>query len=269
MNNAKIGYGQFHPEFGNRVANLGKVSEFTEKGKDADLIVFTELAVSGYDFRDRDELFSLAEPFEDGPTSTTLLELAEKFDTTLVIGYPEIDGDNLYNSCMLVTPDGRKYNYRKIHLFSRETIIFTPGDSPPPVIDTPAGKVGLMICFDWIYPETARLLGLGGAQIIAHPSNLVLQFCQRAMYARSIENGVFSITANRIGTEDRTDRSLTFTGSSQVLDPKGNTLVQAPTDSDHLGIVEVDLSMADNKFLTEHNHIFEGRRTQLYGDLVK
>ncbi|MDP8205616.1 MAG: nitrilase-related carbon-nitrogen hydrolase [Candidatus Electryonea clarkiae] len=268
MNRVKIGYAQFCPEFGNRVANLAKVQKMVKDGGNADLLVFAELGVSGYDFRDREELISLAEPFDGGPTSLALIELAEEYSISLIIGYPEVSGEKVYNSCMLVTPDGKKYNYRKTHLFSRETLIFDAGDAPPPVISTPAGKIGLMICFDWVYPEIARLLTLAGAQIIAHPSNLVLQFCQKAMFARSVENGVFTITANRIGTEDRAGRSLTFTGASQVLDPKGNILAQAPDDEEHLAIIEVDLSRADDKFLTEHNHLLEGRRVDLYSGLV-
>ncbi len=264
----RIGYAQFAPEFGEGDLNRKVITRFTEAAKAADLLVFPELCVSGYDFKDKDELADLAEPFESGPTSRTALELAEKYHITLVVGYPERDGDALYNSCLLAQPGGKIANYRKIQLFSRETLIFTPGDTPPPVIDTPAGKVGLMICFDWVYPEIARLLAVKGAQILAHPSNLVLQYCQRAMFARSVENGVFSITCNRYGTEERTDRSLTFTGYSQILDPEGKLLMQARSDEHHVGVVEVDLAQADDKRMTEHNHLMEGRRTDLYGGLI-
>lgn len=262
-----IGYAQFEPRFGNRMANYAAIKHLAEEGKAADLLVFPELCVSGYDFRDREELASLAEPFEQGPTSLVSKELAETHQTTIVIGYPESAGTHIYNSCVLATPDGTLANYRKPHLFSRESRIFTPGDAPPPVIDTPAGKVGLMICLDWLFPEAARILALNGAQIIAHPSNLVLPHCQQAMVTRSLENGVFSITANRIGTEERTDRSLTFTGASQVLGPRGERLASAPTDAEHLGLAEVDVAKADDKMITEENHLLGDRRPELYGRL--
>ena len=146
--------------------------------------------------------------------------------------------------------------------------MFVRGDAPPPVVETPAGRVGVMICFDWAFPEAARILALAGAQIIAHPSNLVLQFCQRAMFARSVENAVYSITANRIGTESRVERTLTFTGASQVLSPKGELLAQAPTDAECVAVVTADITRADNKRMTEYNDLFADRRVDLYRTLL-
>lgn len=264
----RIGFAQFEPKFGERGENLQAIERLAAVGTDADLLVFPELAVSGYEFRDRGELAALAESFGDGPTSVLARDLAAKHDTTLVIGYPERDGDRLYNSCLLSAPDGRLVNYRKMHLFSRETKLFNPGDAPPPVIETPSGRVGMMICFDWVFPEAARMLGLAGAQIIAHPSNLVLLLCQRAMFARSVENRVYSITANRIGTEVRAGRSLTFTGSSQVLGPKGDLLAQGPPDAECVTTAVVDISLADDKHITELNDLYADRRVELYTTLL-
>ncbi len=262
-----IGYAQFSPVFGDREASHAIIRLMAEQAKNADLLVYPELCSSGYDFRDRDELATMAEPVETGPTSQLARELAETFETTIVIGYPEQAGDQFYNSCLLATPDGSLTNYRKLHLFSRESRIFTPGDAPPPVVSTPAGRVGLMICLDWLFPEVARHLALAGAQIIAHPSNLVLSHCQQVMFARSMENGVFSITANRWGTEARTDRTLTFTGASQVLDNRGRQLVSAPADVRHLGLVCANVELADNKMITENNHLLDDRRTDIFQGL--
>ena len=264
-----IGFGQYLPVFGERETNFRTIERIVAQGAAADLLVLPELGGTGYEFRDRAEVASLAESFGEGPTSEVLRSLASGYNVTLVLGYPERAGDRFYNSCMLATPDGSLYNYRKIHLFSRETELFTPGDAPPPVIQTPAGRVGLMICFDWFFPETARLLALSGAQIIAHPSNLVLSYCQRAMFARSVENGVFSITANRIGTEERVaGRRLTFTGGSQILDPRGNTLASAPRDEEAVGLATVDVEASDNKQITPYNHLLGSRRVDLYGLLT-
>jgi len=262
-----IGYAQIRPRFGDREANHATIRRMAELGKHADLLVFPELCTSGYDFRDREELASLAEPFKTGPSSQLAKELAIQRRATIVIGYPEDAGDLFFNSCVLAMPDGGMANYRKLHLFSRESRIFAPGDGPPPVIDTPAGRVGLMICLDWLFPEAARVLALAGAQVIAHPSNLVMPHCQKAMVTRSLENGVFSITANRIGTESRTDRSLTFTGASQVIGPRGQRLISAPTDEEHLGLVEIDPATADDKMITEENHLLNDIRVccEYYG----
>jgi predicted amidohydrolase len=261
-----VGYAQFRPHFGETEANHATIRRMAEVGKHADLLVFPELCTSGYDFRDRDELASLAEPFETGPTSQLAKALAVQRRTTIVIGYPEQAGDQLFNSCVLALPDGSMTNYRKLHLFSRESRIFAPGDAAPPVIETPAGTVGLMICLDWLFPEAARVLALAGTQIIAHPSNLVLPHCQKAMVTRSLENGVYSITANRIGTESRTDRSLTFTGASQVIGPRGERLISAPSDEEHVGLVEIDPARADDKMITEENHLLEDRRLEIVSD---
>ena len=123
------------------------------------------------------------------------------------------------------------------------------------------------VCFDWLFPETARMLALKGAQIIAHPSNLVLDYCQKAMYCRCIENGVFAITANRIGTEDRAGRTLNFTGGSQVLDSEGETLVAAPSDTDCVESVEIDPWRADEKRIADSNDRLKDRRGEIYGIL--
>ncbi len=272
MPTSKIGYVQTHPVFGDRKINLREATRLVEEGvadgANADLLVFPELAVSGYEFRDREELLTLAEPFETGETSRLFKELANRHQTTLVIGYPELADDHIYNSCLLALPNGELVNYRKVQLFSREKELYTPGDKEPPVVETPAGRIGLMICFDWIFPEIARILTLKGAQIIAHPANLVLPYCQKAMYARSIENRVFTVTANRIGSENRIGRHLHFTGASQVLDPQGVTLLQAPTGLEIVSVVEINPEDADNKCMIPGNSLLQDRRVELYSRLL-
>ena len=263
-----IGYAQFLPVLGEVRKNLAFIERLAAEAVGADLLVFPELATSGYDFKDRAEAGRYAEVFGEGATSALALRLAAAHGMTIVIGYPERAGDRQYNSCLMALPDGALHNYRKIHLFSRETLLFDPGDALPPVIETPAGRIGLMICFDWVFPETARVLALAGAQIIAHPSNLVLPWCQRAMFCRCVENRVYAVTANRVGTETHAGRTLTFTGASQVVSPMGEYLVQAPVDGEHVGVARVDVSKADDKSITEFNNVWADRRTDLYGDVV-
>ena len=258
---------QFEVAFGDWSANAATIRQLLADSPEMDLLVLPELAFSGYDFVDRAELDDLSEPFGDGPTRAFLTALAAEQNMVVVAGYAERAPEGPYNAAMLVTPDGAAHNYRKIHLFNREQDVFLPGDAPPPVFDTPAGRIGLMICFDWFFPETARCLALAGAEIIAHPSNLVLPWCQQAMFARSIENGVFSITANRTGTESRTDRSLTFTGGSQILGARGETLAKASTDREELGWAMIDPAQARDKSIAERNDRFGDRRPALYGGL--
>lgn len=258
---------QYEVAFGDHAANVTTIRRLLTGAPDLDLLVLPELAFSGYDFRDRDELDALAESFRDGPTVALLRELARERGAVIVAGYAERAAEGCYNSAMLVCPDGTAHNYRKIHLFNREQDVFLPGDAPPAVVETPAGRIGMMICFDWFFPETARCLALAGAQIIAHPSNLVLPWCQRAMFARSLENAVHTITCNRIGTEARTDRSLTFTGGSQILNTKGETLASAPTDQESLTFAALDPTLADDKGIAGRNDLFGNRRVELYDQI--
>ncbi|MCP3978004.1 MAG: acyltransferase, partial [bacterium] len=118
--------------------------------------------------------------------------------------------------------------------------------------------------FDWAFPETARTLALRGADVVCHPSNLVLDHCQRVMLARSLENSVYSVTANRIGEERREHGSLRFTGQSQIVGPRGELLHAAGPDREELQVAEIDLSLARNKKLTPRNHLVRDRRPEFY-----
>lgn len=261
---ATVGYAQFQPQYADPEANRKTMTEIAAHAGRFDLLVFPELAVTGYELRDVVHARNLAEPFDGGPTAQWAQALARERSGCIVAGYAEAAEGATYNSCVLALPNGRIHNYRKIHLFSREKELFKPGNARPPVIDTPAGSVGLMICFDWIFPEVARSLALQGAQIIAHPSNLVLPYCQRAMYARSVENRVYTITANRIGTEDQAGRNLTFTGQSQILDPDGNTLASGPENDAKTELVTIDPQYAHDKSINEYNDLMADRRPGLY-----
>lgn len=257
--------GQFQPQFGNVQANLVRMSAMVEEAQ-ADLIVFPELCTSGYEFRDRHEAEALAlDP--GGAEFHWFREIAANDRAHLVFGFPERSHQSVFNSCALIEPNGRTTIYRKIHLFDREKNLFAPGDKPPKVIDTGVGRIGMMICFDWVFPEIARSLALQGAQIICHPSNLVLTYCQRAMFARSVENGVFTMTCNRIGSEARSNRTLTFTGASQILSNRGATLAQAAPDREEVIAATLHPLEAENKMLTANNHIFNDRREDLYAGL--
>ena len=177
-----------------------------------------------------------------------------------------------HNTAVLVGPNGLILTYRKTHLFWDEFDIFTPGDLGFPVVDLPAlgARVGIMICFDWVFPEATRLLALAGAEIVLHPSNLVLPYCQRAMVARSLENGVFTVTTNRIGTEQRTGKdALAFTGGSQILDTKGEKLAGFGAMEEGLALAEIDPAVAHDKMLTPRNDILGDRRPELYGPIVE
>ncbi len=259
----RVGYYQFCPEFGDVAGNLAQVEQALD-GADADLIVLPELAFTGYLFEDREELDSLAEMSLDSRTVSALTDLCRRNDFHLVTGFAERCDGKLYNSALVVGPNGLEHTYRKLHLFSAEKECFDPGDKPPAVVTIRGVRIGVMICFDWIFPETARSLALQGADVICHPANLVLTYCQDAMVTRCLENGLFAITANRTGKDTRPHGEITFTGQSQVMSPKGERLASSSADEEVLVIHEVDPATARTKTIAGNNDLIDDRRPELY-----
>ncbi len=256
---------QNNPEFGNIRSNLHQLMGLLPHG--CDLAVMPELCATGYQFRHRDELMDLAEVVapgaEPGPITTRLSDAASASGTTIIAGVAERSGDQLFNSAVLIRPDGSREVYRKIHLFMDEKKIFDAGDEGFSVVEACGVKVGMMVCFDWIFPEAARTLALKGAQIIAHPSNLVLPWCPEAMITRSLENRVFTMTANRIGRELRTDTPLEFIGLSQVVSPLGKRLAQLGSQDTGAAIATINITETD-KMITAANDLFADRRPEFY-----
>ncbi len=259
----KVGFFQFSPRWGRKDDNLERTIDAI-RGAEADLLVLPELFNTGYLFGNKEELKRSAEFIPDGPTFRRMTEAAARQNLNLVFGMAEREGEECYNSSVLITPGGDFWVYRKLHLFDREKLWFTPGNKELEVIDVGFAKIGMMICFDWIFPEVARILALKGAQVICHPSNLVLGYCQQAMTTRCIENGVFAITANRTGTEEREGAKLTFTGNSQVVDPKGNILKRVDSSGEGVWTVDVDPLLARDKRFTPRNDLLADRRIEFY-----
>jgi predicted amidohydrolase len=262
--NLRVGIVQPSPAFGEVEKNISMTLDLMSPHA-ADLWVLPELFASGYQFRSAGEARELAEPVPDGVTTQALAAYARKKNCFLIAGLPELAGECVYNAAVLVGPDGFVARYRKIHLFYEEVLHFAPGDLPFEVVDLGIAKVGMMICFDHLFPESARSLALQGAEIIAHPANLVLpDLAQRTMSVRALENGVFTITANRVGTEARTSESLTYTGQSQIVDPKGSPVICLSKTRVEAAVVDVDIAAAADKAITKHNHKLNDRRPHLY-----
>ena len=256
---------QNRPLFGDIRQNLHDLMGLLPPG--CDLAVLPELCATGYQFRNRDEVMDLAESVhpdtEPGPITTRLMEAARASGTTIVAGVAEREGDRAYNSAVLVRPDGNREIYRKLHLFMDEKRLFDPGDRPLGVFEACGVQVGMMVCFDWLFPEVARTLTLRGAQILAHPSNLVLPFAPEAMKTRCLENRVFALTANRVGRECRTDTPLEFIGLSQVMSPQGKKL--AALDRTEAGAAVAVIEMAEtDKMITAANDVLADRRPEFY-----
>ncbi len=258
----RIGVLQYSPIFGNKEGNHARVLEMLSGERDA-LIVLPELCFTGYVFKNKEELKELSEEI-NGPTVERLSEIARTNNLFLAFGIAEKVGERLYNSSFLLSPDGSVEVYRKAHLFNTEKLFFTPGDTGFPVFDVKLGRsrarIGLLVCFDWIFPEPWRILALKGAQIIAHSTNLVLPYCQDAAITRAIENRLFIATSNRTGEE----HGLRFTGISQIVSPKGKIMVRLGERIEGVWTVECDIEEANDKMVTERNDIIADRREDLY-----
>lgn len=263
----RIGYYQFRPLFGQIKKNLGKVITAL-KDIEADLIVLPELPFTGYYFADREETRILAEDPDDSSTVHSLKALCKERNLYLVTGFAERKRDKIFNSALLIGPEGLVHTYRKLHLFNEEKNWFDAGDTPLTLQAVRGARIGTMICFDWIFPEVARALAVQGAHIICHPSNLVLNYCQQTMLSRCLENSVFAITANRFGADKRPHGELKFTGKSQIVAPKGVLLHQAAAQREVLYTTEIDPQRAEDKNITALNQMMDDRRPEFYGDLV-
>jgi predicted amidohydrolase len=264
----RVGYFQFHPVFGNVQQNLEKIVN-TLRGVSADIIVLPELPFSGYYFRDRDEVKVLAEEVKGSSTVESLTKLCKEGDYYIVTGFSEKNADKYFNSSLLIGPDGVLHTYRKLHLFNEEKKWFDPGDIDLQVNEIRGIKIGMMICFDWIFPEVVRALAILGADVVCHPSNLVLGYCQQTMLSRCLENSVFAITANRFGADKRPHGEIVFTGKSQVVAPKGELLVRAAAKRTELSTVEIDIDLARDKMMTPLNDIIKDRRPEFYTNLCR
>lgn len=260
----KIGYIQFNPTFGKVDGNNKKIERFVSQNK-ADLLVLPELCNTGYMFKDKNELNQLAEKIPDGKTTKEWIRIAKENNVFLVGGLTEKDGPEFYDSSILVGPKGFIGKYRKTHLFLNEKKIFTPGNLGFNVFDTEIGKIGLMICFDYMFPEASRVLVLKGADIICNPVNLVSppSRVMTVMRARALENGVYAIAVNRTGEE----RGHTFQGGSEIIGPRMEALAQAG-DKEEVKVIEVDIKKARDKKYTEFNDLLKDRRPEFYQEII-
>ena len=211
----------------NRAAAAAAIAE--SAGHGADLVVLPELCDSGYVFTGEAEARALATPVAGNPTLREWQALAAQYRTTIAGGFCELGEDGLvYNSAAFVGPDEVLAVYRKAHLWDAEKLVFTPGDAPPPVVDLPFGRAGLMICYDLEFPEWVRLAALAGADLIAAPVNwpaMPVPAGERPcdvvrVQADACVNGVFIAVADRC----RVERGVSWVGGTVIVGPDGYPL---------------------------------------------
>jgi len=269
----RVAVAQIEPRLGENDSNLetclARLEQAVAAG--AELLVLPECAIPGYMFDSAEEALPFAEEIP-GPSTQALVDACRRLGAHVVCGLLERDGDLLYNSAVLVGPDGLVGSYRKTHLPFLGVDRFTaPGDELP-VYDTPLGRIGLEICYDLRFPEATRTLALKGAEIVAHPTNFPLAArvqTELITVARAAENRIFLLTANRVGKERRGE----FCGWSQIVDPYGRRLAEASETEEALLLAEIDVEQARDKDYVipgEYElYLFGDRRPELYGALVE
>ncbi len=260
----KVATLQMNIRFAEVKYNVERAIDFIRKSN-ARLIVLPELFNTGYMFDSPEEIFAFSE-LTDGFTIKSLSLIAKEKDCYIAGGFAEKEGNNVYNSAFLIGPEGLLGIYRKIHLFRDEKKVFKSGNLPLKLYNIDDFNIGLMICFDWLFPEISRSYALMGADIICHSANLVLPYCPDSLVTRALENRVFFILSNRIGKETMGERTLKFIGKSEIVAPDGDILIRAGSDTEGIFEVEINPLMARDKNMTPLNNIFEDRRCDLYSD---
>ena len=239
----------------------------------ARIAVFPECAVTGYCFESAAEALPFAEPVP-GPSIERMSAACRETGSFAVFGLLEAVGSKIYNACVLVGPDGLAGKYRKVHIpwIGADTFT-TPGDLPFEAFEAGPVRVGMHICYDGSFPESARLLALAGADLIALPTNWPPGAdCTASCVgnARALENHVYFMAVNRVGTE----RGFRFIGRSRICHPTGETLAEATGDGEQILYAEVDTEIARRKHLVRvpgRHEIdrFADRRPDMYGKLVE
>ncbi|MBE18761.1 MAG: acyltransferase [Thaumarchaeota archaeon] len=259
-----LSFVQFSPKFGDVESNLKTAYHLINKAEPG-IIVLPELMNTGYNFKNISEVANLSESARYGNTSKILNKMSFDLKSTIIAGFCERSNNRYYNSAMVLSKGKFLGVYRKIHLFYREKLWFTTGNLGFKIFEVDNIKLGVMICSDWIWPESARTLALKGADVIAHPANLILKrLCQQTMPVRCFENQVYAVTANRIGKETRGSESFTYTGQSQIVAPDMKILTRANSNGNSVRSVKVNVFRSRNKNIHKRNNIIFDRQKQYY-----
>lgn len=268
--------------------NIKKADKFVREAaaKGAKLILLPELFERQYFCQERRyDYYQFAMPVDENPAVKHFMKLAKQLGIVLPISFYEKDGNVLYNSIAMIDADGSLMGvYRKTHIpddhFYQEKFYFTPGNTGFKVWDTMVGKVGVGICWDQWFPETARSMAIMGADILLYPTAIGSEpildcdsqgHWRRTMQGHAAANIVPVVAANRIGREEvkpcdangMQESALVFYGSSFMTDETGDILSSAGTDEEKILLSEYDFNKIRENRLSWG--LFRDRRPECYG----
>ncbi|MBQ9942511.1 MAG: nitrilase family protein [Christensenellaceae bacterium] len=268
----KVAAIQFEPVLGDKQANLEKslrlLCEAAENG--ADIAVMPELCSTGYVFDSRAEAYAMAEEVPAGPTTQAWMRLAKEKNMYIAAGIAEKVGVKLYNSSVLVGPEGYIGTHRKVCLWDEEKLFFEPGDLGNQVFYTPLGRMSMLICYDMWFPEQWRSCALKGADIVLVSTAWVkgspVPFGAPSMgvfqgMCAALSNNFFVAVSDRIGTE----RGVVFPGGSLIIDKKGRPLAGPVGAEQTIVYAELNLGDARRKQWTGFANPLHNRREDLWG----
>jgi predicted amidohydrolase len=258
---------QIDPTIGELAANteLIEVNIRQAVAAGAEVIVLPELATSGYMFADAEEARAVAIPAADKAFTNWS---AAAGDSIVIGGFCELGDDaRLYNSAVMLDADGVIATYRKTHLWDREKLIFTPGDTLPQVVKTKHGVIAVVVCYDLEFAELTRPVAVHGAELIAAPVNWPLFPRPEGERPGEVITAMSTARTNKVAVAacDRAgvERGQRWTEGTAIIDPDGWVAAAAGTGT-AMAVADIDLALTRDKTLTEHVHLFDDRRIDLY-----
>jgi len=275
----KVAAVQLDVEYGNPSGCVSKVCRWIEKAssESVDIALFPEFILTGvyYGLSIKSLAYKYAEPVP-GPSTNAVAEKAKELGIYVIVGLAERgELGSIFDSAILIDSKGRVAGvYRKTHLYPPTEYIFAYGSSLP-VFQTELAKIGILICYDLEFPETARTLALQGAEIIFHsvanwpesvpspPSRIY----ETSFTARAVENRIPIVIANRVGYDP--ELKSTFIGLSRIIDPFGEVLAAASGDKEEMITATLDLEDIKRKKATDAHDMFRDRRPHLYGRIAQ
>lgn len=299
MRKLKISVAQFAPKDGDKEYNLSVINKLTAKAKNAgaEVISFHEMSITAYTFfkdLNRKQVESFAEKVPDGESTKKLIQIAGKYDMTILAGLVEMENDNLYNTYICVDKNGLKAKFRKIHPFISKYL--SPGNEYV-VFDIEGWKCGILICYDNNVVENVRATSLLGAEIIFAPHVTMCtpssmpgrgfvedalwqkretdpvplrmefdgpkgrQWLMRWLPARAYDNGVYYVFTNPIGYDGEHLKN----GNSMILDPYGEVLTEIKSFDDEIGTAVVT---EDKLKLAGGWRYRNARRPEMYREII-
>lgn len=251
---------------------MGRAGEAVGNG--AQLVVFPECALTGYQFESREEALDAAQDIP-GPVTQAMSLLCAELQAYVIFGMLELHDRRLFNTAVMTGPGGIVFKYHKNHIpFQGVDRFVDKGDVPFHLCKAGDLNIGLEICYDIFFPESARVHSLLGADLICLPTNFATPgVVERAGYiinTRAIENKVYVLSCNRVGQE----RGYPFCGRSKIVDPMGTTLAEASGDREEIVYATIDPEQARTKRITHAAGEWEidrmaDRRPELYGKVVE